>query len=288
MRCLVTWNIQWGRGADGRVDLERTAAVLRAFDADIFCLQEVAANHAGLAGGAAEDQIARLAALLPGYAPVYGAGSDLPDGAGGRRLFGNLILSRLPLLQVFRHALPWPADPQVPSMPRIAVEAVIEAPAGPMRVLTTHLEYYSAAQRLAQVDALRAVHAEGWRHARAPRSDAESDPPFAVLPRGEFTLLCGDFNCRPDAPELARLQAADESTGGAPRLIDAWGALHPDEAHSPTAGLHGAAWPAAPDCFDYVFVSENLVPRLRTIVVDGDIAASDHQPICLTFDMEKK
>jgi endonuclease/exonuclease/phosphatase family metal-dependent hydrolase len=30
----------------------------------------------------------------------------MPDGQGGRSLFGNLTLSRLPVGQVFRHSLP--------------------------------------------------------------------------------------------------------------------------------------------------------------------------------------
>ena len=36
-----------------------------------------------------------------------------------------MILSRLPVQQVFAHLLPFPADPGVPGMPRIAVEAVV-------------------------------------------------------------------------------------------------------------------------------------------------------------------
>ena len=203
---ILSWNIQWGRGLDGRVDLARIAAVARECDPDVLCLQEVAVNHPGLPGlptGAAMDQTAVLAGLFLGYESAYGVGSDLPDGLGGRRQFGNLILSRRPLLQVFRHLLPWPADPGVPSMQRVAVEAVIDAqelPGNALRVITTHLEYFSAAQRKAQCEALRAIADAGWRHATHPRSSAELDPPFAVLPRGEGCVICGDFN----SPEIGR------------------------------------------------------------------------------------
>jgi endonuclease/exonuclease/phosphatase family metal-dependent hydrolase len=42
---LVTWNIQWCRGCDGRVDPQRIVDDARAFaDFDVLCLQEVAAN----------------------------------------------------------------------------------------------------------------------------------------------------------------------------------------------------------------------------------------------------
>lgn len=52
--------------------------------------------------------------------------------AGWQRLDGVFLEIRFcrvyRFLQVFRHLLPWPVDPVVSSMSRIAVEAVIEAP----------------------------------------------------------------------------------------------------------------------------------------------------------------
>ena len=62
---LLSWNIQWGRGADGRVDLERTRDTIRAAGPlDVICLQEVASNFPGLAGGAREDEPAFFAAAF--------------------------------------------------------------------------------------------------------------------------------------------------------------------------------------------------------------------------------
>lgn len=278
---ILSWNIQWGRGVDGRVDLGRTASAIRAFDADVICLQEVAVNHPDLPGGAADDQPARLAALFPHFMATYGVGSDLPAEDGGRRRFGQLLLSRLPVLQVFRHLLPWPADPGVSSMQRVAVEAVIAAPSGTIRVITTHLEYYSAKQRASQIEFLRDLQAEGYRHAVAPRSDKERDSPFAVLPRGEFTALCGDFNFPANTPEHARLQqpiAVD-----VPQLLDAWNIAHPGEAHAPTAGVHQATFTAGPATYDFFFVSENLASHVASFEVDVATATSDHQPLLLTL-----
>ena len=40
-------------------------------------------------------------------------------------------------------------------MQRVLVEVVIEAPFGSLRVMTTYLEYYSVAQRAAQVERIR-------------------------------------------------------------------------------------------------------------------------------------
>lgn len=277
---ILSWNIQWGRGLDGRVDLARTAAVAREFDADVYCFQEVAVNHPGLPGGAAMNQPEWLAGLFLGYEAIYGIGSDLPDGLGGRRQFGNLILARQPVLQAFRHLLPWPADPDVSSMQRVAVEAVIEAPqypGGALRLITTHLEYYSARQRAAQCAALRMIADEGWGHAQHPSAAEESDSPFAVLPRGDGCVICGDFNSPAGAPEHAALLAA----GDAPAFVNAWQIVHGAVPPAPTFGVHEQRYVEEAACFDIFFVAENLAERVVDIFVDQGTMASDHQPVLL-------
>src|SRR5690349_2880429 len=132
---LITWNVQWCRGMDGNVDPARIAQVAKSLaDFDVLCLQEVAINFPGLPGSAAEDQLALLASALPGYTALYGCATDTDDGKGGRSQFGNAIFTRLPVVQVYRHLLPWPADAGVLSMQRMALEAVLFAPSGPLRV----------------------------------------------------------------------------------------------------------------------------------------------------------
>lgn len=183
---LITWNVQWCRGVDKRVDPARVVAeAKRLADFDVLCLQEVADNFPAplLAGSAGEDQFAALASLLPEYTPVPGIAVDQRAPDGRRRRFGNMILSRLPVVQAFRHLLPYPADHDVPSMPRVAVEAVVTAPFGDVRVITTHLEYYSLRKRSAQVEALRAIYAEGYGYARDPRVTEDDGGPYTTLPR---------------------------------------------------------------------------------------------------------
>src|SRR3982751_6447153 len=131
---LVTWNVQWCRGCDGRVDPERILRDARAFaDFDVLCLQEVAANFATLKGSHGEDQFALLASLLPNFTPIAATPVDIDGPDGSRRTFGNMILSRLPVRQVLRVQLPWPSDPAVRSMPRMLLQAVVDAPFGPLR-----------------------------------------------------------------------------------------------------------------------------------------------------------
>lgn len=280
---LLSWNIQWGRGADGRVDLARTVAAIRAAgDFDLICLQEVASNFAGLPGGAAEDGVGVLTQAFPAHTAVFGAAVDVPAAGGGRALFGNLLLSRLPVGQVFRHLLPAPVDERMPGMQRVCVEAVIDGARGPLRVLSTHLEYYSAVQRGAQMQALRALQLEAMARAAVPAVNKESNPAFAAWPRPAAALLCGDFNCEPDSLHYTELQRADAS--GRLPWRDAWRVLHGDLPHAPSVGLHGADWPDRPYCCDFFFVSAELEAHLQSVQVEAATAASDHQPVLLTLD----
>lgn len=280
---LMTWNIQWGRGIDLAVDTTRIVREARAIaDFDLLCLQEVAVNFPGLPGSRGEHQVNQIARALPGYSAHFGAAVDVTDGHGGRSLFGNLLLSRLPVFQVYRHLLPWPADPGVSSMPRLALECVVAAPWGPLRVTTTHLEYYSEIQRMAQVEALLALHREACGHAGHPRTHRPSGDPFAALPRPASAILAGDFNCKPGSAEYRRLTAGTESS--APRFIDAWAQLRPDTPHPPTAGVHEDSWAKPPYCCDFVLVSADLAPRVREARVDSGTRASDHQPVVLALE----
>ena len=130
---LITWNIQWGLGMDGRCDLARVVADARRIaDFDVLCLQEVSDNFPELRGTRGANQFAELAKLLPGYAAIEGVALDIPDGQGRRKRFGNMALSRYPVGQVLRWTLPWEAD-HTRNMPRGLIEAVVMAPFGPVR-----------------------------------------------------------------------------------------------------------------------------------------------------------
>ncbi len=256
MMRLLSWNVQWCRGMDGAVDPARIAAEARRLaDPDVICFQEVATDE--------------LAGLFPGYAAFFAWGVDLPEGGGARSRFGNLLLSRLPVGRVRRHTLPWPDSPGSPSMPRVAVEAVVEAPFGPLRVTTTHLEYYSAEHRAAQVGRLRALHSE----ACGERLAVDEPGPFRLEPLPAAAILCGDFNFPPDDPLHGRIRHAG--------YADAWEALHPGKPRPPTFRVHEPEPERPPYCCDFIFVTNDLVPRLRSIRVDADNQASDHQPVIL-------
>lgn len=258
---------------DGKVDPARIARESKALcDPDVCCFQEVAINFPALEGSSGEDQPALLAQAFPGYSMHFAPVVDVPDEAGGRRQFGNLILSRLPVRQVFRHSLPWPPEDKVPSMPRIAIEAVVEAPWGLVSVLSTHLEFFSAKQRAAQVARLIELQEERAAHA-VSKPDYKSGP-FEPMPRPAASILCGDFNMRGDNPSAARLREV---------WSDAWSVAQPGMPHPPTFCLFDNTYEKEPYCCDFVFVTPTLAPRLSSVAVDLKTQASDHQPVIVEF-----
>jgi endonuclease/exonuclease/phosphatase family metal-dependent hydrolase len=281
---LITWNVQWCRGVDLVVDPARIVDEARRLaDFDVLCLQEIADNYADprLGGSDGEDQFARLAALLPAYVAIPAVAVDQPGEGLRRRRFGNVILSRMPVLQVYRYLLPYPCDPGVPGMPRVAIEAVVRAESGDVRIITTHLEYYSERQRMAQVDALRAIYAEGHAHARDAQITMNDGGPFQTYVRPRATLITGDCNFEPDSAEYARMLAL--FADGTPPLVDAWHVVHPGASHPATFKIYQKDEPTDPELHcDFIFVAEELRARIRDIRVDSRTQASDHQPVILT------
>jgi endonuclease/exonuclease/phosphatase family metal-dependent hydrolase len=282
---LLTWNVQWCRGVDQKVDPARIVSEARRIaDPDVVCLQEIADNFPDpeLGGSRGENQFEMLASLMPGYTAIPGIAVDQPGRNGRRRTFGNMILSRLPVRQVYRHLLPFPLDAGVKGMPRIAVEAIVAAPFGDVRVVTTHLEYYSARQRMAQTEALRAIYAEGHAYARDAQVTSDDGSPFRTLLRPRATVITGDFNFEPDGPEHPRMLSAFDD--GTPPLRDAWQLTHPGQPHPATFCIYQKTDPGGGELHcDFIFVGDDLAPRVRALRVDQQTQASDHQPVVLTL-----
>ncbi len=255
---------------DGRVDPARIARVARELaDPDVCCFQEVAENFGSLDGSSGENQAELLKNLFTGYSAHFICAVDVPDGKGGRRRYGNLILSRLPVQRVLRHSLPWPED-DVPSMPRLAIEAAVQAPWGLVSITTTHLEFYSIRQRAAQVDRLRELESERRAHSTVVPASSGSSSVFQHWPRPTSSILTADFNMPPEDPLYARLLES---------WRDAWRIAHPGAPHPASFHVHDKESGRAPYCCDFVFVSEDLAPRVRAVRVDSETQASDHQPV---------
>jgi len=158
---VATWNILSGRApGEDVVDEHRFADAVAALDADLLGLQEVDRNqprsqHADLTALAAEAMGARehrfVAALsgTPGATWAAATGEDHP----GTAAYGIAFLSRHPVTDWHVVRLP-PAPVRVPyrfhgrrlptwvhDEPRVAVAARVDAPGGPVTVVTTHLSF---------------------------------------------------------------------------------------------------------------------------------------------------
>jgi endonuclease/exonuclease/phosphatase family metal-dependent hydrolase len=273
---LITWNIQWGKGCDGVVDLARIVSVARSLaDADVFCFQEVSDGFAALDGDV--DQSRKLASQLPDHQAVFRPAIESTDPQGKRRRFGNMTLSRLPVLQVASHLLPSPQPGGKRGMRRQALEVTVQTGFGPVRIVNTHLEYYSAAQREAQIGRLLDLQEEASTSPERP--DPEYFDPYVSQTWAQSSLLCGDFNFDVADPQHALLHA---SSRPGLNYRDAWTLRYPGRRHEPTCGIHDSAqWTQGPDCRDFIFVTENLADRIRHVEVDGVTSASDHQPVLI-------
>jgi endonuclease/exonuclease/phosphatase family metal-dependent hydrolase len=285
MLTLITWNIQCARTPDDGADLDRVVDRVLALDArfDILLLQEVGCGLPARDGRPIGDQFAGLARRLDHLHAASAFALDTRNADGSPRRLGCMTFARGTIVHVRRHALPWPPDPGVPTMPRAALDTIVATPDGMLRVLNVHLEYFSTRQRMAQVERLRELQAEALAHAavsRAPAAppDGPGGIPFAPLPHPAAAVLAGDFNMTPGSDCHARLLAPGSE--GVPPWRDAWELAHPGEPHAPTVGLHDTT--AGPACtFDYACVSPALAPRVHTLRIDTAATGSDHQPLLL-------
>ena len=303
---LITWNVQWFCGLDDVVSVERVVDEARAMaDFDVLCLQEVAVNYPQLTGNAGFDQVARLRQLLPGFEVCFGAAVDESGRHGERQQFGNLVATRLPVVQVQHCPLPYPADIGVRSMPRMCTSVTVMTSLGPVRVMTTHLEFYSTRQRLAQAQALLDIHAQACAQAAEPPLADETGGPFQSKTHTSSAVLCGDFNfevaneeyalltrdgaagARKPAPKPTRppspLPALVSARAPLPpsALCDAWPLAHGGAPHDPTFRLFDRRYGPEPICCDFVFVSDDLKQRIVKMEVNAQTRASDHQPVLL-------
>lgn len=119
----LTWNVHGFVGQDGRFDPDRVLRVIADLKPDIAAVQEVVGPECGV------DGFALLRDVIP---DAEAMAANVNRKIAG--IYGQMLLSRLPVcssrnvdLSVHRRE------------PRRAIDAVVEAPGAPMRVIATHL-----------------------------------------------------------------------------------------------------------------------------------------------------
>jgi endonuclease/exonuclease/phosphatase family metal-dependent hydrolase len=249
----MTFNIQHGIDGSHKYNLQRAIDTIARVRPDLVGLQEVTRNHPYYN---CDDQPAKLAEGLRAatgrsWSVVYEQEWFTPDteclrsGRGdGKETEGLAFLAAGPLESVSRTALP---------VSRIALAVKLPAVAG-LSIVVTHL-------------------ASGRSNVEARQREVEALLKWAGT-LGEAQILIGDFNARPDHPELRPVLTlfSDAWRVGAERGLTKGG-----------EATHGA------NRIDYIFFRS---PRLElnaieTVETAGwfSRAASDHQPLVATFSV---
>ncbi len=290
---IVSYNIQYGCGRDGRIDLDRIAGVIQ--QADIIALQEVERHWRPQAH---PDQAAYIASLLPHHRWVYGATVNLegssvaPDGnvTNIRRQFGNMILSRLPIASTRTLPLPTlPVSGQFNDQSSL-LEAVIDNGERSFRVYNVHLNHLSRRQRLMQLDIALPFIANtalrgGMISAVNPATTLEEEewlvmPGNKLPPMPASTLFMGDFNSRPDSLEYDLVAGPRDPVFGRITEVDRYADVLTLGGLAEDKGITFPASRGKPATrIDHCFVSIDLIPKLRRAWIDSDADGSDHQPL---------
>jgi endonuclease/exonuclease/phosphatase family metal-dependent hydrolase len=246
---VMTWNVET---AD--FDPDDWVGVVADQHPDVVGFQEICVGEAQRLAGLLRDRYGLDYAVAVGGARVsHYPGCD-PPGTDPLVVFGQALLSRLPVRDAATTFLP---DGGGVDEPRTCLSVTIDPPGGPVRILTTHLTIGPGAEEDA-VTAARRTALQAQQADTVAQEAARS---------GSRVLVIGDLNMPPDDPRLAVMARA--------------GLTEVDRGRdSPTSNNNVEVPGAAADRkLDYVF-QKGLPPT-------GDprtswVAGSDHRPLVAT------
>lgn len=231
---VMSFNIHHAAGTDEALDLDRIATVIKESRADVIGLQEVDRHYSERSDWA--DQPVELAQRL-GFYVAFGANidEDPPEGSDDRIQYGTAVLSRFPIKSSENIPLYNTDDRE----PRGLLHAEIDLGRQSLDFYSTHLDASSQPHRMEQAKQIvDLVDADG------------------------SSVLVGDFNAEPDAPEIGIL---DDS------FTDAWTAAGRGD---------GSTYPTEEPAkrIDMIYTGDQVKP-VRTRVLDRTPEASDHLPV---------
>ncbi|MDX8450228.1 endonuclease/exonuclease/phosphatase family protein [Mesorhizobium captivum] len=283
---LMTFNIHSAIGRDEKVDVDRVVNVIES--ADIIALQEVD-NFWERSGNV--SQVDLFTKALPNWSHAWNPNIDLWKSPELRRQYGNLLLSRFPVLSIKRHALPKSVQSDQLCLQCGVLEAIVAAPSGNIRVYATHvISSDSPAQIQRLMEICRSSLAEGAAISGSHYDATWFEEPLpAAVP--EATILLGDLNVRPGSREYHAITTTSIGKGGC-QFIDAWAKSNQDLApcaervseNDPGATYYLDYDGKSGERLDYCFVSSDISSRILSADVLSDVDASDHQPLLVALD----
>lgn len=237
---VLCYNIHYGQGNDGVYDVERLAKVIEATKPDLVALQEidVMVERSGRV-----HQIRELGKLT-GMASRYGPTQHYQGG-----LYGNGVLSRLPILDVVIQPLPYTeATGELVTYPRAAIAVTVEAPDGkPLRFVSTHFQHNLEPDRIEQAKRINSLFVDDEDSVR--------------------TILAGDMNALPDSGPMAI-------------LLEKW-EIAKDEGLAPTAPSK-----APRSRIDYILTRKGDKLSVKEARVIDEKMASDHLPVFAVIELK--
>lgn len=229
---VLCYNIHYGQGTDGKYDITRLAKVIERTKPDLVALQEV---DVGVKRSGRVHEAQRLSELT-GMDVRFGPTQHYEGG-----LFGNAVLTKLPILDVMIQPLPYTAStPQLVTYPRGAIVVTVRGPGDkPLRFISTHFQHNVPEDRLAEAKAINKYFAGN---------------------DGVPTILAGDMNATPDSDPIKE-------------LLKQWTNAIDDDA-APTAP---STKPRSR--IDYIFYRAASQFELIEAKVIAEPLASDHCPV---------
>lgn len=277
---IVSYNIQFGRGLDHKIDLNR---ICKSIDqADIICLQEVDVywQRSGRI-----DQAKAISEMLPEYYTIFGSSFDVDDSVKNsdgtitnrRQQHGDMILSRWPIISSRTFNLAKTHHDDKFNMQMGFVEAVIQTDTQVIRVYNFHAGYLKVEERLAQIEHLARIYNQSpeQKGAWSGKADIDGDDwgnqkQIPAMP--STAIVCGDFNCGLGSDEYASLLSHTD-------LVDCWQIADPANINLSTLKNEMTDDIRISGKIDHIFVSTDLSEKIRRVEIDYEADGSDHRPV---------
>lgn len=290
---VITFNIRYGKGTDGVYDFSRIIDAVKGYD--LIALQEVD-RHWDRSNN--DDQVALLCRAFSNYHLAWSPSVDilkLPhtlDSFNSRRQFGNLLLSRYPILTIRHHSFPSYRAAKQLSIHRGMIEAVADIAGRTVRIYVAHLSYPLPGCRHGHVSRFLEIFRDAEREGppiAGEHSDASwtAEPCPSYVPRSSIVL--GDFNLDPSSEDYPLIVGDRHSRHGRMTpfvggLVDAWTLVHGGDDTAAAQTSNGATFLGRR--VDYCFVSPDMADNVKSAEVLTDTIASDHLPVAFHFEIK--
>jgi len=245
---VMTYNVHWCEGRDGKYDLPRIAKVIADANADIVLLNEVAKNYKKRGNGA--DQPKELAELLK--MNYFFAPGIAPSRQNDYKEFGNVVLSRLPIKNARMFKLY--NEPSIEQ--RACAKVQIDVAGVQYTIMNSHFDHTSNHIRAKQAENILRIAGD------APQR----------------TIFAGDLNCNspsdtPDAENSKPIVLLGQKLKDTAEILS--------EKFCQTFVTKKIR-------IDYIFVSSDLARSVKSYkVIKNDVTevASDHYPVVVELEM---